>query len=147
MAWQRELVGGFVLSDDRGRLDLEVVYHYLCGQAYWAIGRDRRVVERSVEHSLCLGLYAPDGAQVGFARAITDRAVRAHLVDVFVLPAFRGRGLGRALVGAMLGHPELAEVECWTLSTRDAQGLYAGFGFVVQPEPESQMIWRRRWRD
>jgi GNAT superfamily N-acetyltransferase len=147
MAWQRELAGGFVVSDDRGRLDLELVYRYLCGQAYWAIGRDQRVVERSVEHSLCLGLYAPDGAQVGFARAITDRAVRAHLVDVFVLPAFRRRGLGRALVGAMLGHPELAEVESWTLSTRDAHGLYGGFGFVVQPEPEKQMIRRRGWND
>lgn len=144
MAWERPLSGGFMLSDDRGRLDLDMVHGFLSGEAYWAVGRERRAVERSVAHSLCIGVYAPDGAQIGFARAMTDYALRAHLVDVFVLPGWRGRGLGEALVEAMLGHPDLTEVAVWTLSTRDAARLYARFGFVPQPNPETQMVWYRR---
>jgi GNAT superfamily N-acetyltransferase len=143
MAWQRELPGGFVLSDDRDRLDVDMLHRFLSDEAYWAKGRSRERVEKSLAHSLCLGLYAPDGAQIGFARAMTDYVIRAHLGDVFVLPAWRGRGLGHALVEAMLGHPDLAEVASWTLTTRDKHRLYARFGFVLHPEPETQMIWRR----
>lgn len=143
MAWHIDLPGGFVVSDDVGRLDLDWLHRSLAEQSYWAGGRSRATVERSVANSLCLGLYAPDGAQIGFARAITDRAVHAHLADVFIGTAHRGAGLGRALVAAMLDHPELRTVATWTLSTRDAQGLYARFGFVVHPQPGTQMVWRR----
>ena len=143
MAWQGDLPGGFVVSDDAGRLDLDMVHRYLAERSYWAAGRERATVERSVANSLCVGLYAPDGAQAGFARAITDRAVHAHLADVFVRAEYRGRGLGQALVAALLNHPELRTVSSWTLSTRDAHGLYARFGFVEHPEPRSQMVWRR----
>lgn len=143
MVWQVGLPGDFVLSDERTRLDLDLVYRYLTEHSYWAGGRGRAAVERSVANSLCLGLYTPDGAQIGFARAITDRAVYAHLADVFVSTEYRGRGLGQALVAAMLDHPELRGVASWTLSTRDAQGLYARFGFVVHPQPQTQMVWRR----
>ena len=143
MVWHVDLPGGFGISDDAGRLDLDMVHRYLTEQSYWAHGRTRATVERSVANSLCLGLYAPDGTQIGFARAITDRAVHAHLADVFVTAAYRGRGLGQALVAALLDHPELRTVPSWTLSTRDAQGLYARFGFVVHPAPQTQMVWRR----
>jgi GNAT superfamily N-acetyltransferase len=144
MVWQLDLPGGFAISDDVGRLDLDMVHRYLSEQSYWARGRARATVERSVANSVCLGLYAPDETQVGFARAITDRAVHAHLADVFVIAAYRGRGLGQALVGALLDHPELRAVPTWTLSTRDAQGLYARFGFVAHPDPRTQMVWRRK---
>jgi GNAT superfamily N-acetyltransferase len=139
-----DLPDGFVISDDPGRLDLDMVHRYLADDSYWARGRDRAALERAVAHSLCVGLYAPDGSQVGFGRAMTDYAVHARLADVFIRPEYRGRGLGRALVAAILGHPELSGVEQWTLSTRDAHGLYARFGFVVHPEPQTQMVWRRR---
>jgi GNAT superfamily N-acetyltransferase len=143
MVWQVDLPGGFAVSDDPGRLDLDMVHRYLAEESYWARGRTRAAVERSVANSLCLGLYAPDGGQAGFARAITDRAVYAHLADVFVCPQHRGRGLGQALVAALLDHPELRQLACWTLSTRDAQGLYARFGFAPHPEPATQMVWYR----
>ena len=140
MAWHVDLPGGFGVSDDAGRLDLDRVHRWLAEQSYWASGRARASVARTVANSLSLGLYAPDGTQVGFARAITDRAVYAHLADVFVSPEYRGRGLGQALVAAVLDHPELQAVATWTLSTRDAHGLYARFGFVVHPEPQTQMV-------
>ena len=140
MIWQVDLPGGFVISDDGGRLDLDRVHGWLAEQSYWAARRERATVARTVANSLSLGLYAPGGTQVGFARAITDRAVYAHLADVFVSPEYRGRGLGQALVAAMLDHPELRTVATWTLSTRDAHGLYARFGFVVHPAPQTQMV-------
>jgi GNAT superfamily N-acetyltransferase len=140
MVWHVDLPGGYVVSDDADRLDVDRVHRWLAEQSYWAGGRDRASVARTVAHSLALGLYAPDGTQAGFARAITDRAVYAHLADVFVSPESRGRGLGQALVAALLDHPELRTVATWTLSTRDAHGLYARFGFVVHPAPQTQMV-------
>jgi len=122
------LPNGYVISDDRGRLDMDFVCHSLAG-AYWAIGRPRALTERSWANCLCFGIYAPDGAQVGFGRLLTDYAFRAHLGDVFIQPAARGLGLGKALVETILAHPELATVANWTLTTADAHGLYAQYGF------------------
>ena len=144
MAWELTLANGYRLSDDRARLDVGMLHRYLSEECYWAIGRSLETVERSIAHSLCLGLYAPDGTQAGFARAMTDYAVRAHLVDVFVRPEHRGKGLGKTLVGAILAHPDLDGVQAWTLSTRDAHAFYAGFGFGGLTEPQQQMMWRRR---
>ena len=122
------LPDGHTVSDDRTRLDMEFVVASLA-TAYWAVGRPRAVTERSWANCLCFGVYAPGGAQVGFARLLTDYALRAHLGDVFIHPASRGLGLGKALVATILAHPELATVGAWTLTTSDAHGLYARHGF------------------
>lgn len=122
------LPNGYVISDDRTRLDMEFVHNSLAG-AYWAVGRPRALTERSAANCLCFGIYAQDGAQVGFARLFTDYTFRAHLGDVFIDPATRGLGLGKALVETILAHPELATVWHWTLTTADAHGLYARYGF------------------
>ena len=123
------------------RPDVGLIHRYLADESYtWARGRSRAVVERSLPNSLCFGLYAPDGRQAGFARIVSDRAVIAHMNDVFVLPAWRGRGLGRALVAAALAHPELRTVIRWTLSTDDAHALYASFGFTALARPETAMV-------
>ncbi|MCW3473625.1 GNAT family N-acetyltransferase [Limobrevibacterium gyesilva] len=134
------LPGGYVVSDDPARLDIDVIHRYLSEDSYWARGRERAVTERSLAHSLCFGLYAPDGSQAGFARIVSDLTTSAHLADVFVLPAHRGRGLGKALVAAVLAHPELQTVRRWTLTTSDAHGLYAAFGFTPHPDPQTQMV-------
>lgn len=123
-----EVCNGYTLSTDPSRLDIDVVHTYLSEHSYWARGRSRSVVERSIEHSLCFGVYQGKH-QVGFARVITDFAVHAYLADVFVLPEHRGRGLGKWLVASMLSHPLLRGVTKWSLDTRDAQGLYEPFGF------------------
>jgi len=128
MAYAVHLPNGYVISDDRASLDMEFVHASLAG-AYWAVGRSRALTERSWANCLCFGIYAPDGAQVGFGRLLTDYAFRAHLGDVFIQPASRGLGLGKALIRAILAHPELATVWHWTLKTADAHGLYAQYGF------------------
>ncbi|MBN8892645.1 MAG: hypothetical protein BGP12_10835 [Rhodospirillales bacterium 70-18] len=123
------LADGYRISDDPALLDLDAIHAYLAGESYWALGRSRAVMERGIAHALCLGLYAPGGAQAGFAKIVIDRAVAAHLGDVFVLPPHRGGGRGVALVRAAIEHPELLTVQRWTLTTRDAHTLYERFGF------------------
>jgi len=122
------LPDGYVISDDHARLDMELVHASLASE-YWALGRPRALTERSWANCLCFGIYAPDGAQVGFGRLLTDYTFRAHLADVYILPVARGLGLGRALIETVLAHPELTTVRNWTLTTADAQGLYARYGF------------------
>ncbi|HEX3317683.1 MAG TPA: GNAT family N-acetyltransferase [Solirubrobacteraceae bacterium] len=131
-------MNGYEISTDPERLDLDAIHGFL-RTAYWSPEVPREVVERSFRHSLCFGLYAPGGAQAGFARAVTDRATFAWIADVFVLPAHRGRGLARWLVGTALEHPELRGLRRTVLATRDAHGLYAHLGFTPLPRPERWM--------
>ena len=138
MDWHRP---PYWASDDPALLDLDAVHGYLA-RSYWAPGIPRELVARSVRNSLCLGLYRREGertAQVGFARAITDRATFAYLSDVFVLEGERGRGLGRFLVECLQSHPELQGLRQWLLVTRDAQGLYERLGWRVAAEPGQVM--------
>ena len=130
MTHEVSLADGTVISDDRRRLDMAFVHESLAG-TYWAADRPRALTERSWSNCLCFGVYAPGGAQVGFARLLTDYAMRAHLGDVFLHATVRGRGLGKALVETILAHSELATVSHWTLTTSGAHGLYAQYGFRV----------------
>jgi GNAT superfamily N-acetyltransferase len=128
--WLRE---PYSISTAPERLDLDVIHTFL-SSSYWASGRSRERVERSIAHSLPFGLYhqGEQRAQVGFARVVTDSATFAYLADVFVLQAHRGRGLGVWLVETVLGVPELAGVR-WLLGTRDAHELYRKFEFQDVP--------------
>jgi GNAT superfamily N-acetyltransferase len=126
------------ISLDRSRLDRSLVYTFLVNESYWAKGRSRATVERSIEHSMCFGAYL-DGQQVAFARVVTDHAVFAYLMDVFVVPEHRGRGLGKTLLRAIVGHPDLQGLKLFALRTRDAHGFYAQFGFKPQPDPSTMM--------
>jgi GNAT superfamily N-acetyltransferase len=132
------LKNGYVISDDRARLDMEFVHHALA-DAYWAVGRPRALTERSWSNCLCFGVYDSGDAQVGCARLLTDYTFRAHLGDVVIQPASRGLGLGKALVETILAHPELATVMLWTLTTTDAQALYARYGFQPNLSSGNQM--------
>jgi GNAT superfamily N-acetyltransferase len=135
--WARD---GFIISTDPARIDLDVVHECLAG-SYWAEGIPREVVRRSIEHSLCFGLYQ-DRRQIGFARVITDRATFAYLGDVFVLEAFRGRGLARWLLEVVQSHPELQGLRRWVLLTRDAHALYRQAGWSSLAAPDRYM---ERW--
>jgi len=132
--------GEYTISTDPGKLDLDVVHGYLT-QSYWAQGIPRDVVRRSIAHSIPFGLYH-GGHQVGFARWITDHATFAYLGDVFVLEAWRGRGLSRWLMEVMSAHPELQGFRRWILLTRDAHGLYEKFGFTPLADPKR---WMEKW--
>ncbi len=133
--WQRD---DFLISTDRSRLDLSVIHGYLAGESYWAKGRSIETIKRSIENSLPFGIYK-EGRQVGFARVVTDYATFAWIADVFVLEEFRGRGLSKWLMEAMLSHPELQGFRRWVLSTKDAHGLYRKFGFTELLKPERWM--------
>jgi GNAT superfamily N-acetyltransferase len=129
--------GEFTVSTDRQRLDLDVIHGYLA-ECYWAKGIPRDVVARSIENSLCFGVYA-EGKQVGFARVISDFATYAYIGDVFVLEAFRSHGLGKWLMQCIMQHPELQGLRRWSLVTRDAHGLYSQFGFEPLKKPQNYM--------
>ncbi len=129
--------GEFVLSTDRERLDLDVIHGFLT-ESYWAKGIPRETVARSIENSLCFGVYA-DGKQVGFARVISDFATYAYIGDVFVLEPFRGHGLAKWMMECIVKHPSLQGLRRWTLLTRDAHGLYAQVGFAPLKKPDRYM--------
>jgi GNAT superfamily N-acetyltransferase len=125
---KRELGDGFELDDDRDRLDLDELHRFLSADAYWALGRTRETVERLVrEADRVVGLYR-GGHQAGFARVVSDRASITYLADVYVLPQYRGRGLGTELVREAVENGPHAGLR-WVLHTKDAHGLYAKFGF------------------
>ncbi len=126
------------ISTARADVDLDVVHGFLSTQAYWCPGIPRAVVERALDHSLCFSAFL-DGAQVGFARVVTDRATFAYLADVFVLPPARGQGVSKAILATVVADPALASVRRFLLATSDAHGLYAAHGFTALSRPERFM--------
>src|SRR5579863_1270350 len=130
--------GEFLISTDRGRLDLDMIHGFLTN-CYWAKGIPREVVARSIEHSLCFGVYDGSGAQVGFARVVSDFATVAYLGDVFVLESHRGRGLSKWLMECIMRHPALQNLRRWILLTRDAHELYRKLGFTALKSPDRYM--------
>ena len=122
------------ISTDPNRLDVDLIHRWLSEESYWAGGVSREIVARAIDNSLCFGVYL-EGQQVGLARVVTDRATFAWLDDVFILDSYRGRGYGKALIAAVVAHPELRGLRRLLLATRDAHGLYAQYGFTpVAPE-------------
>jgi GNAT superfamily N-acetyltransferase len=129
--------GDYVISTDRARVDLHAVHNFLTN-CYWAKGISRELVARSIEHSLCFGLYRGE-AQIGFARVISDYATVAYIGDVFVLETHRGQGLSKWMMECIVEHPLLQNLRRWILLTRDAHGLYSKFGFTTLAKPERYM--------
>ncbi len=125
---------GYEISTDRERLDVDLVFHFLSEESYWCPGIPRHVVERSIENSLCFGVYSGDD-QVGFARIVTDRATFALVADVFVVAPHRGKGLSKWLMREVVDHPDLQGLRRMLLLTTDAHSLYAQFGFVEIANP------------
>ena len=124
----RDLGDGLQLDDDKDRIDVAEVHRFLSEDAYWAIGRPRATVERLIaEASRVVGLYDGD-RQIGFCRAFTDGVVIAYLADVYVVPEYRGRGLGEELVREMVENGPYADIK-WVLHTEDMHPLYRKFGF------------------
>lgn len=117
---------GFIISDDKSKMQLDRVCQLL-STAYWANDRPRDIIEKSIAHSICFGIYLKD-RQVGFARCVTDFATVYWLADVIIDTDYRKLGLGKALVGAIVNHAQLNG--CFgILATKDAHGLYERYGF------------------
>lgn len=119
----------YLISTDPSKLNIEVIHKYLSQESYWAKDIPFETVKKSIEHSLCFGLYHQQ-EQIGFARLITDKATFAYLADVFVLKEYRGKGLSKFLMATIQSHPELQNLRRWLLATKDAHGLYELFGWT-----------------
>ena len=119
----------FLISTDPSHHDLDAI-HALLRATHWAKDMSREVLNRAFEHSLCFGLF-DDGQQIGFARLITDYCTYAYLTDVVVAEEYRGRGLGKWMMEAMLAHPDLKGMRRIALLTLDAGQLYEQFGFAT----------------
>lgn len=138
---RRALPGGYELDDDPARVDVGEVTRYIAEESYWAPDRPHHVMADLVATAArVVGLYAPDGSQAGFCRAISDHHTIAYLADVYVHPAHRGQGLGVELIREMVDNGPFAKLR-WVLLTADAHDLYRKFGFE---EPDHRMMTRRR---
>ena len=127
-------------SDDPDEMDRELIHVWLSTDAYWALGRSRDVQDRAIDGSLPFGMFDASGAQVAFARLVTDSANFAWLCDVYVSPEVRGGGVGVALIDGISRHLDGLGIKRTLLATRDAHGLYEKFGFEPLAEPEKWMI-------
>lgn len=132
---------GYRISLDPDELQLGAIHAYLI-RSYWSPGIPLATVAKAIVNSTCIGAYGPDGAQVGFARLITDHATFAYLADVYVLEEHRGHGLSRAMVEALLAPAEIQGLRRILLATRDAHGLYEKLGFepLADPKPLMQIL-------
>ncbi|MGQ7945592.1 GNAT family N-acetyltransferase [Flavobacterium sp. WC2509] len=125
------------VSTDKNKLDVAFIQHFL-KDIYWAAGRTIDEVQRTIDASVCFGIYL-DEVQIGFARVITDYVVFAYLMDVFITEEHRGKGYSSILIDTMMNEPQLQEVKIWRLATSDAHFLYEKFGFKALAHPEKMM--------
>ncbi|GIG63841.1 GNAT family N-acetyltransferase [Phytomonospora endophytica] len=138
-------MSGFEISTDPARLDLDWLHERLSTDTYWATGRSRERMLRTIENSVPYGVFAADGTQVAFARLVTDRATFAWLSDVYVDRSTRGSGVGKLLMERIMADVETFGLRRMVLATDDAHELYRRYGFEAHPKPEMWM--ERRWED
>jgi GNAT superfamily N-acetyltransferase len=125
---------GYVLSTDRSRVDVDTVHRWLARDAYWALGRPREVVEKTIEASWVWSVFAPDGEQVGFLRVVTDGLTFAWICDVYVDPAHRGRGIATWMSAEAVADLRGAGVDRLVLATSTAHAVYRRVGFTIPAE-------------
>ena len=128
----------FEISTDKSKLDIEMIQKFLSEESYWAKSRTLEQTRTAIGNSLCFGVYLGD-KQIGFARVVSDFATFAYVGDVFVLDEYRGRGLSKKLMEAIVSHSELQGLRRWVLATKDAHGLYEQFEFASLKFPERWM--------
>lgn len=131
---QRE---GFAITTETSFFNVEFIHAFL-SKSYWAENIPLETVQRSIDHSLCFGVFHL-GKQIGFARMITDKSTFGYLADVFIDEAYRGQGLSKWLMEEIVAHPDLQGLRRIMLATRDANGLYEQFGFSPLSFPERWM--------
>ncbi|MDP1799734.1 MAG: GNAT family N-acetyltransferase [Bacteroidota bacterium] len=132
------IINDHLFSSDKTKLQLDVIHNYLSKESYWAQNMPIELVKKSIEGSICFGVYLKD-KQIGYARVVTDGATFGYLADVFILEAYRGKGLSKQLMQFIMAHPDLQGLRRMMLATKDAQGLYKQFGFTALAMPERIM--------
>ena len=124
-------IGEFLYSSDKEKLDVNYIHHYLSLESYWAKNIPREIVQKSIDGSLCFGVYCQD-KQIGFARVITDYATFGYLADVFIDKHYRGKGLSKELMKFIMKQSVIKKLRRFMLATLDAHSLYTQFGFESQ---------------
>jgi len=135
--FEKQNKNGYLVSTDQEKLNIELIHNWLSTEAHWSLEMPIELVKRAIEHSLCFGIYSPEGDQVGFGRIVTDFTTFAWVTDVFVLKAYRGQGLARFLMESMRAHPDLQVLRRWLLGTSHAAGFYQKLGFEPLENPET----------
>ena len=133
------------ISTDKTKLDIAAIHDFLSNRSYWAKGRSYENVKKSIDNSVCFGIYDCNDKMLGFARIVTDKVAFAYLMDVFILESYRGKGLGKKLIKHVLEHPDL-QVKFWLLGTVNAHGLYKKLGFIELENTERYMAIRDKTR-
>jgi ribosomal protein S18 acetylase RimI-like enzyme len=129
--------GAYSVTANRARIDIDAVHAFLT-RSFWARGISKELVARSIQHSLCFGVFENE-SQVAFARVVTDYSTYAYLCDVYVLENHRGKGLSKWMMEFVMSHPDLQGVRRFQLVTRDAHGLYTRFGFRPPVHPDRHL--------
>ena len=127
----------YVISTDKSKLDISVIHGFL-STSYWAEDIPMEIVKKAIENSLCFGVYNGN-KHVGFARVISDYTTFAYLADVFIIEEERGKGLSKWLMECILKHMQLQGLRNFCLLTKDAQSLYAQYGFENLTKPQNFM--------
>ena len=131
----------YLISTEKSKLNVEAIHDYLSNKSYWAKGRSIESVKKSIENSICFGLYDTEEKLLGFARVVTDKVVFSYLMDFFIFEEYQGHGLGTKLVKHIIEHPDL-QVRLWFLATANAHKLYEKFGFSNLDDPDRYMFKR-----
>ncbi len=124
MRWTKDK---YLITDDKSGADTQYIHRTL-NTTYWATQRTYETVVKSLERSDLLSLFDGD-TMIGYARVVGDGITFAWLCDVFIAPDYRGKGLGKWLMECVLEHPSMKDCRINLLATKDAQGLYARYGF------------------
>ncbi len=125
------------ITTNKNDLNITVIHTFLT-ETYWAKGRTVEEVQKTIDNSLCFGVYL-ENQQIGFARVVTDYTVFAYLMDVFILPEYRGMGYAKQLMKKVIEEPNLESCTVWMLKTSDAHHLYEHYGFTELAHPEKVM--------
>lgn len=118
---------GYYISTDKDKLQIDRI-KYLLSQSYWANTRSEETIVKSIENSLCYGIYDEFDIQVGFGRIITDYSTTFYICDVIIDKEHRKKSLGKLLIKQMTEDPRFENLH-GILATSDAHELYRKFGF------------------
>ncbi|HPL62518.1 MAG TPA: GNAT family N-acetyltransferase [Syntrophales bacterium] len=134
MEW---ILHDFKISTEKDLLSVKEIHEFLT-RNHGAVSRAAEEIEKSIENSLCFGMYC-NGRQVGFARVISDFTTVYFLSDFFIMEEFRGKGLGKWMLECITGYSELKNLIGF-LATRNAHGLYRKYGFRSLRDPRIMML-------
>jgi N-acetylglutamate synthase-like GNAT family acetyltransferase len=128
----------FTITTDKSKMDIVAIHDFLSKYSGWSDNIPFDRVKTSIDNSLNFGLFHND-KQIGFARIISDFSTIAYLGDIYVLDNYRGQGLSKKLMDAVIEHPKLQGLRRWILLTSTADWLYEKYGFTKLPKPELYM--------